>query len=99
VQFPLTISFNINTESDVDITDIRLHYTALGHSFVDVAAEVCLQFMSAPEVEANWSWDLRRIGELPPGTSVQYWWTVKDASGDLVETNPVTIPFNDERFF
>lgn len=98
VQFPLTISFNISAESDTDITDIRLHYKALRHSFADVTAETSLQFVSAPEVEASWNWDLRWTSGLPPGTSVQYWWTVKDAGGDLVETSPVTIPFDDERF-
>ena len=96
--FPLTISFSITTESTVDITDIRLHYKVIRHGFADVTAEVCLQFLSALEVEAGWDWDMRRTGGLPPGTSVQYWWTVKDASGDQVETSPVTIPFDDERF-
>jgi len=98
VQFPLAISFNIDAESDVNITDIRLHYKVLRHSFADVTAEVCLQFVPAAKVEASWDWDMRRTGGLPPGTSVQYWWTVRDASGYLVETSPVTIPFDDERF-
>ena len=39
-----------------------------------------------------------RTGGLPPGTSVQYWWTVKDASGGQVETSPDIIRFDDERF-
>ncbi|UCB42771.1 MAG: peptidase MA domain-containing protein [Dehalococcoidales bacterium] len=98
VQFPLTISFSVTAESGVDITDIRLHYKVLRHSFADVTAEIYLQFVSAPEVEASWDWDMRRTGGLPPGASIQYWWTVKDASGDQVETGPFTLPFDDERF-
>lgn len=98
VQFPLTISFNIDAKSDVNITDIRLHYKVLRHSFADVTAEVCLQFVPAAEVEASWNWDMRRTGGLPPGASVQYWWTVKDVGGDMVETSQVTIPFDDKRF-
>jgi len=96
--FPLTISFDVSAKSDVDITDIRLHYKVFRHSFADVTAETYLQFVSASEVEASWDWDMRRTGGLPPGTSVQYWWTVTDASGDQAETSPVTILFDDERF-
>ncbi|HEY32187.1 MAG TPA: peptidase MA domain-containing protein [Dehalococcoidia bacterium] len=96
--FPLTISFSIAAESDVDITDIRLHYKVLRHSFADVTAEVYLQFVSALEVEASWDWDMRRTGGLPPSTGIQYWWTVKDAGGDQIETSPVIVWFDDERF-
>ncbi|HEY41747.1 MAG TPA: peptidase MA domain-containing protein [Dehalococcoidia bacterium] len=96
--FPLSISFDLSAESNVDITDIRLHYRVLRHSFADVTAETCMQFEPATTVEVSWDWDMRRTGGLPPGASVQYWWTVKDASGDQIETSPVILQFDDERF-
>jgi len=96
--FPMAISFNLNVESDVDITDIRLHYKVLRHSYADVTGESYLQFESSTMVEVTWNWDMRRSGGLPPGTSVQYWWTVKDASDKRTETSPVVLEFDDERF-
>jgi len=38
------------------------------------------------------------IGGLPPGSSVEYWWTVEDAKGSKVETVPVQVKFNDNRY-
>lgn len=96
--FPLSISFDLGAESNVDITDIRLHYKVLRHSFADVTAETYIQFVPATTVEVSWDWDMVLTGGLPPGASVQYWWTVTDASGDQIETSPVTLQFNDERF-
>jgi hypothetical protein len=98
VMFPLSISFDIGAESSVDITDIRLQYKVLRHSFADVTAEVCMQFKAATTVEVSWDLDMIQTGGLPPGASIQYWWTVTDASDDQIETSPVTLQFNDERF-
>jgi hypothetical protein len=96
--FPWSINFDLSAESSVDITDIRLHYKVLRHSFADVTAETYLEFEPAMTVEVSWDWDMILTGGLPPGASVQYWWTVTDASGDRIETNPATLQFNDERF-
>lgn len=96
--FPMAISFNFSAESDVDITDIRLHYKVLRHSFADVTSETYLEFEPSTTVEVVWNFDMRRMGGLPPGVSVQYWWTVKDVSGSQIETSPVILKFDDERF-
>ncbi len=40
VEFPLQLSFNLSVESDVSITDIRLHYTVDQQSFAQVTSEV-----------------------------------------------------------
>ena len=96
--FPLELSFNISAESDADITDIRLHYRVERRSFADVTSEAYIQFTPARVVETSWDWDMRRTGGLPPGTRIEYWWTVEDASGDTVWTEPVTVQFEDDRF-
>ena len=96
--FPLTLNFSISTESGVDITDIRLHYSVECESFAHVTSEVYIQFVPDTRVDAQWTWDMRRIGGLPPGTTVEYWWTVKDAGGDRVETAPEEIQFDDDRY-
>jgi len=96
--FPLTLKFSLSAESDVDITDIRLHYTVECESFARVTSEVYIQFVSATRVDAQWTWDMRRIGGLPPGTTVEYWWTVEDASDARVETAPEKIQFDDDRY-
>ena len=96
--FPLELSFSISAESDADITDIRLHYRVERRSFADVTSEAYIAFTPARLVEVNWDWDMRRTGGLPPGTGIEYWWSVEDASGDTAWTEPVTVRFDDDRF-
>ncbi len=97
-EFPAKLNFNLSAESDVNITDIRLHYAVDRASFAEVVSEVYIEFTPATTVEANWAWDMRRTGGLPPGSSVEYWWTVEDASGDRIETAPVRVHFDDNRY-
>ncbi len=96
--FPLELSLNISVASDANITDIRLHYRVERRHFVDVTSEAYLEFTPSRAVEVSWDWDMRRTGGLPPGTSIEYWWTVEDASGDSIETEPLVVQFEDDRF-
>jgi len=96
--FPLELRFTISAASDVAISDIRLHYSVDRRAFADVTAEAYLEFTPARAVDTSWEWDMRRTGGLPPGTVVEYWWTVEDADGDRIETSPARVQFDDERF-
>jgi hypothetical protein len=97
-EFPLRLNFSLIAESEVNITDVRLHYTVDRESFAQVTSEVYIEFMPATIVQANWSWDMRKTGGLPPGTLIEYWWTVEDAGGNRIETKPVLIQFDDIRY-
>ena len=98
VEFPTKLSFNLSVESDVNITDIRLHYTVDRMSFTQVTSEVYIKFEPATSVDAEWTWDMRKTGGLPPGSSIDYWWTVEDANGDRVKTAPIQVQFDDNRY-
>jgi len=98
VDFPLKLNFNLSAESDVSITDIRLHYTVDRMSHAEVISEVYIDFVPATTVEVGWSWDMRKTGGLPPGSSVGYWWTVADTKGDRIETEPAKVRVDDARY-
>jgi len=98
VGFPSHLNFSLSAESDVNITDIRLHYTVDRVSFAQVTSEVYIEFEPNTTVDVSWTWDMRRTGGLPPGASVGYWWTVKDAKGDKIKTTPVRVQFDDLRY-
>ncbi len=98
VNFPTSIIISISAESDVDITDIRVHYTVERQAFAQVIAEARVSFAPAKNVSTQWVWDMRRTGALPPGTSVTYWLTVTDNSGAQAETLPGVIHFDDNRY-
>ena len=97
VDFPLYLHFNLAAESDANITDIRLHYIVDQTSFAQVVSEVYIDFTPATSVEVSWTFDLRRIGGLPTGSSVEYWWAVTDANAAQVVTSPALVQFNDLR--
>jgi len=97
-EFPSRLSFNLAAQSDVNITDIRLCYTVDRASFTQVTSEVYIEFTPATTVDVEWTWDMRKTGGLPPGSGVDYWWTVEDANGSRIKTVPNRVQFNDNRY-
>lgn len=96
--FPTSITFNISTESDTSIIDIRLHYMVERMAYIQVIAEVYVAFTPAKSVNTQWVMDMRKTGGLPPGADVSYWWTVTDMAGKKIETVPSLIHIEDGRF-
>lgn len=98
VEFPSNLRFYLSAESDVNIIDVRLHYTVDRESHAQVTSEVFTEFVPANTVDTEWTLEMVKTGGLPPGSSVDYWWTVEDVSGDKVETAPVRVRFDDNRY-
>ena len=92
------LSFNLAAKSDVNITDIRLCYTVDRVSFAQVTSEVYIEFVPDTTVDVNWTLEMVKIGGLPSGSSVKYWWVVEDVGGDRIETPPVQVQFDDNRY-
>jgi hypothetical protein len=98
VNFPSSITFTVKATSDQPITDIRLLYTVAQRSLVTVINEGYVVFNPATSVNANWVWDMRQNGGLPPGTGITYWWKITDASGGVLETDKSTFTYQDQRY-
>jgi hypothetical protein len=96
--FPYRMSFNLSARSNFEITDIRLCYSVDRTSFADVFSEVLVGFSPATSVEVSYSLDMVRVGGLPPGSSLDYWWRIEDAGGGWLETEPESVRFEDTRY-
>jgi len=96
--FPQQLKFSLSATSNVDITDIRLCYTTNREGFADVTSEAYVEFTPAASIDVSWSLDMVKIGGLPPGSVVEYWWKLGDGSGDRVETAPEQVQFDDTRY-
>jgi hypothetical protein len=96
--FPSGLNFSLSAESGVNITDIRLCYSVDRISYAEVTSEAYIEFVPATEVNVSWTLEMVKIGGLPPGSSLEYWWLVEDASGEKVETAPVRVQFDDSRY-
>jgi hypothetical protein len=97
-EFPLKLIFSLSANGAANIVDVRLRYRVEHDSYAQVTSEVFVVFQPSTNVNVSWTWDMRQTGGLPPGSTVEYWWTVKDAPGGKVETAPVRIQFNDNRY-
>jgi len=97
-EFPSRLNFNLSVRSDVNITDIRLCYAIDRASFAQVTSEVYIEFIPSTTVDVGWTLEMVKVGGLPPGSSVEYWWRVENASGDKVETVPAPVQFDDIRY-
>ena len=98
VDFPAKLSFTLSAESNVAITDIRFHYVVNRMAFARVTSEAFIEFEPGTRVEIEWTWDMRKTGALPPGSSLEYWWTLVDAGGAEVATERTEIRIEDDRY-
>jgi hypothetical protein len=97
-EFPTKLTFNLSAQSNVNITDVRLCYSVDRISFAQVVSEGYVDFTPATRVDASWALDMLKIGGLPPGAIVNYWWRVTDAGGDRLETAPAQVRYDDLRY-
>ena len=98
IDFPESIIFNIEVESNAEISKITFHYRVDKLNPLPVTSVAFPEFNPDTRVETGWTWDMKRSGGLPPGTGLKYWWSIEDAKGDRVETSPAGLSFDDERY-
>jgi hypothetical protein len=96
--FPLRLIFSLSARSDTAINDIRLHYQINRADFAEVTSEVYVGFAPNTTVDISWPLDMVKTGGLPPGSSLNYWWTIKDARGNSAQTSPSQVQFDDTRY-
>lgn len=96
--FPGSINFIITARSDVNITDIRFHFTVDRTEYVNIVSEVFMTISPAKNVTPQYIMDMRKTGGFPPGTALNYWWTITDAAGKRLVTETQKVYFNDERY-
>jgi hypothetical protein len=98
INFPASLTFKITASSGASITKIRLHYMVDRMTHAKIVSEIPLVFTPSTRVTAQWVWDMRMTGGMPPGSSIDYWWTLSDAGGGDLETVPATVHIEDNRY-
>lgn len=98
VEFPDKLDFILTAESNSNITDVKLFTYVERLSYAHVTSEALVDIIPDRHITAEWSWDMRKTGGIPPGTNIQYWWEILDADGNTLETQPVTLRYDDTRY-
>src|SRR5688572_18580071 len=92
LNFPESVTFHATITSDVDITSVVLEYGNEQQTCGEVIAKAFPQFTPGKTVDAEWTWEMRQSGSLPPGAQLWWRWRITDANGveTLTETNTAT---------
>lgn len=98
VAFPDTLTFNVSATSSANISDIRLHYVIEGAALANVMSEVAVSFTAGKKADASWTLEMLKLGGLPTGTVIDYWWTVTDIVGGKVDSAISKVNFEDKRY-
>jgi hypothetical protein len=96
VQFPEGIDFHLQALSDVPIesAELRFHTDAqvCGGGDTQATPE---DFVGGTNIVADWSWEFRRTGSQPPGTTITWHWVLNTEDGESFETEEQSITLED----
>jgi hypothetical protein len=95
LSFPESATFRATFTSDTDITSIVLEYGNEQQTCGEVIAKAFPQFTPGKTVEAEWTWEMRQSGSLPPGARLWWRWRVIDANGQETLTEVKTATWLD----
>src|SRR5690348_2373842 len=95
LQFPESATFRAAFASEAEITSIVLEYGNEQQTCGEVIAKAFPQFTPAKTVEAEWTWEMRQSGSLPPGARLWWRWRVTDANGQETVTETKTATWLD----
>src|SRR5687768_6403043 len=95
-QFPDGIDFHLEAQSDVVIESVELRF----HTDAQVCGGGDTQatpedFVGGTDITADWSWEFRRTGSQPPGTTITWHWVLHTEDGESVETPEQQITLED----
>lgn len=97
VDFPDSITFDIDVAAKADISKITLQYQVQQVSVFPVTSVAFPTFTATSRVKTSWKWVMTQTGGLPPGTDLSYWWAIEDAQGNTAQTPVSTLSFDDQR--
>ncbi len=98
IDFPNYIEFHLDVESKAAISKITLNYRVDRLQLIPVMSVAFPEFEPANRVQTSWQWDLTRTGAVPPGTRVNYWWSIEDDEGRSASTEETTFCVQDDAY-
>src|SRR5215212_4832956 len=96
LRFPEAATFGATITSDAEITSVVLEYGNEQQTCGEVIAKAFPPFTPGKTVEAEWVWEMRQSGSLPPGAQLWWRWRVTDATGMETVTETKTVTWLDD---
>ncbi len=95
-QFPETATFQLSVDQPVDIQSVVLEYGNRQQTCGEVVAKAFPQITPGKQVDAEWTWEMRQSGSLPPGSQLWWRWRITDANGKETVTDTKTATWLDD---
>ena len=95
VRFPGDVTFNLEVEGEDDIVEVKLFFRV---SPSDVWTYTYPDLVPSRRLEANFNLDISGVSYLPPGTELEYYYSITDAGGGTLDTVPESFVYVDDRY-
>lgn len=82
INFPESATFRATISARTEIRSVVLEYGNQQQTCGEVVAKAFPQFTPGRTVTAEWTWEMRQSGSLPPGATLWWRWRVTDANGN-----------------
>ena len=96
LNFPESATFRVTLTSEMEITSVVLEYGNEQQTCGEVIAKAFPQFTPGRTVNAEWTWEMRQSGSLPPGAQLWWRWRITDANGNETVTESETATWLDD---
>ena len=95
VRFPDEVVFRLTTESQEEITNLKLHYRFVNLSTTSYAYP---EFRQSSRVDASYRLQTGGSSYVPAGATIEYYYEFTDANGRRSRTESAVVEYLDPRF-
>ena len=95
VRFPGDVVFNLGVESSADIQEVKIYFRIPPSRVWTYAYP---EVNPSQRVETSFRLELRGADYLPPGTEIEYYYTIRDAASRVFDTEPKAFFYVDDRY-
>jgi len=94
--FPETATFLATFKGSAEIQSVVLEYGNEQQTCGEVIAKAFPPFTPGTSVTAEWTWEMRQSGSLPPGAQLWWRWRVTDGAGQETVSETETATWLDD---
>lgn len=95
INFPETATFQATISSSSEIKSVILEYGNQQQTCGEVIAKAFPQITPGKTLTAEWTWNMRQSGSLPPGSTLWWRWHITDVSGNETVSDTKTATWLD----
>jgi hypothetical protein len=97
LEFPDRLTFSVSLKHEIAIERVILEYGVNQLTCGSVVAKAFPDVTPAKAVDAEWVWEMKQTGSVPPGSTIWWRWRVVDAQGLETATNQKSIVWLDDQ--